>query len=126
MFFAKNNIQGKRLIFLWFFYLCRCLTLEFSSAYSDQTFYAKISLHGSVFTTDQCLVKYRRRRSDSAVAIVNRAGRFDAGRLFYLNWLEEYMSVEGFRGTQIWNELQKQKNKNLFGDIDVPNFIACQ
>jgi hypothetical protein len=60
------------------------------------------------------------------VAIVNRAGRFDAGRLFYLNWLEEYMSVEGFRGTQIWNELQKQKNKNLFGDIDVPNFIACQ
>ena len=83
---------------------------EFCNAYSDQIFYAKVCLYGSVFTTDQCLAKYRKGRSDSVVAVVNWAGKAGAARLFYLNWLEKYLSEEGFRGTKIWDKLQNQKN----------------
>jgi hypothetical protein len=64
-----------------------------------------------VFTTDQCLAKYRRGRSESAVAIVNRAGRFDAGRLFYFNWLEEYMSVEGLGGHKSGMNFKSKKTE---------------
>jgi len=96
---------------------------EFCNAYSDQIFYAKVCLNGSVFATDQCLVKYRLGRSDSVVAVVKRAGRAYAARLFYLNWLEKYLSVEGFRGTQIWDELQNQKKQKALLRYRHPKFF---
>jgi hypothetical protein len=42
---------------------------------------------------------------------VNRAGRFDAGRLFYLNWLEEYLSVEGLGGHKSGMNFKSKKIK---------------
>lgn len=80
---------------------------EFCNAYSDQIFYAKVCLNASVFATDQCLAKYRLGRSDSVVAVVNRAGRADAAHFFLLNWLREYLSKQGVKDIKIWKALRK-------------------
>ena len=96
---------------------------EYCNAYSDQIYYAKVCLNGSVLTTDQCLAKYRKGRSDSAVAVVNLAGSAVDARLFYLKWLEKFLTAEGYKGTQIWDQLQNQKKRKALWRYRHPNIF---
>jgi hypothetical protein len=41
----------------------------------------------------------------------------------YLSWLEKYLSVEGFSGTQIWDELQNQKKQKALLRYRHPKFF---
>lgn len=81
---------------------------EYCNAYSDQMFYAKICLNGSVLTTDKCLARYRKDRSDSVVVVVNRAGRGGDARLFFLNWLEGYLSDLEIKDANLWKALRNE------------------
>jgi hypothetical protein len=74
--------------------------------YSDQAFYAKVCLNSSVFVAGECWAKYRRGRRDSCVAAVNWAGQTDATRLYFLKWLEKYLTEQNVKNKQIWKALQ--------------------
>jgi len=80
---------------------------DFQYIYTDQAFYAKVCLTGAVFVSSECWAKYRRGRRDSCVAAVNWEGRSDAVRLFFLNWIEKYLSEQGVKNPEIWKELQE-------------------
>jgi glycosyltransferase involved in cell wall biosynthesis len=74
--------------------------------YEDQAFLAKVHLNESVFVASECWDKYRK-HPDSCVAAVRKAGQADSVRLFFLNWLEKYLSEQGIKDTEVWKALQK-------------------
>lgn len=74
--------------------------------YEDQAFLAKVHLNESVFVASECWDKYRK-HPDSCVAVVRKAGQADSVRLFFLNWLEKYLSEQGAKDTEVWQALQK-------------------
>lgn len=74
--------------------------------YEDQAFFSKLFLNASVFVANKCWDKYRL-HPDSWSSLVNKAGQYHTVRLYFLNWLEEYLSNQGAKDTQVWNLLQK-------------------
>jgi glycosyltransferase involved in cell wall biosynthesis len=72
--------------------------------YGDQTFLAKIFLNEPVYVVDECWDKYRM-QPDSCVSTVMKAGQYHAARLFYLTWLENYLSKEGVADREVWTAL---------------------
>lgn len=75
--------------------------------YEDQTFYAKVCLNAPVFVSNRCWDKYRQ-HADSSCAVVEKTGQEYATRLFFLEWLAEYLANQGMKDTELWHELQKQ------------------
>ena len=80
---------------------------DFKYIYTDQAFYAKVCLKASVFVANECWAKYRRGRRDSCVAAVNWSGQTEAVRLFFLNWIEKYLTEQGVINTEIWKALDR-------------------
>jgi glycosyltransferase involved in cell wall biosynthesis len=74
--------------------------------YEDQAFFAKVHLKESVYVASECWDRYRK-HPDSCVAVVRQAGQADSVRLFFLNWLEKYLSEQGIKDTEVWQALQK-------------------
>jgi glycosyltransferase involved in cell wall biosynthesis len=74
--------------------------------YEDQAFLAKVHLNESVFVASECWDRYRK-HPDSCVAVVSQAGQADSVRLFFLNWLEKYLSEQGIKDTEVWQALKK-------------------
>lgn len=74
--------------------------------YEDQAFFAKVHLNESVFVASECWDRYRK-HPDSCVSVVRKAGQADSVRLFFLNWLEKYLSEQGINDTEVWKALQK-------------------
>ena len=74
--------------------------------YEDQAFFSKLFLNASVFVTNGCWDKYRL-HPGSCSSLVNKAGQYHTVRLFFLNWLEKYLSNQDAKDTQVWNLLQK-------------------
>jgi glycosyltransferase involved in cell wall biosynthesis len=72
--------------------------------YEDQAFFAKLYLHSSIYVASQCWDKYRL-HPDSCCAVVNKAGHYDTVRLFFLNWLEKYLSTKEVRDERVWRAL---------------------
>jgi glycosyltransferase involved in cell wall biosynthesis len=72
--------------------------------YEDQAFFAKLYLHTSVYVASQCWDKYRL-HPDSCCSVVNEAGHYDTVRLFFLNWLEKYLSTKEVRDAQVLRAL---------------------
>ena len=79
----------------------------FRGLYEDQAFYAKIYLKIPVFVSDKCWVNYRQ-HPNSCCSIALKTGYEYHGRLFFLNWLEKYLTQQKLRRTQIWQELQTE------------------
>lgn len=73
--------------------------------YEDQAFFAKLYLNAPVFVASKCWDKYRL-HPDSCCSVVNKAGEYHTVRLFFLNWLEKYLSAQT-KDTQVWYALQK-------------------
>jgi glycosyltransferase involved in cell wall biosynthesis len=79
----------------------------FRVTYEDQAVFAKICLNRYVFVANQCWDRYRRHQ-DSVCSIARKTGRAHSNRLFFLNWLESYLSTQGAEQTEIWRVLQKE------------------
>lgn len=84
---------------------------SFRGVYEDQVFFAKIYLKAPVFVESGCWDKYRQ-HMDSSCAVAVRKGEYHPTQmtptyLAYLKWLEEYLSKQGVKNTEIWQALQK-------------------
>lgn len=67
---------------------------DFRYIYTDQVFYAKLSLVASVLFVDRCWDRYRRHAA-SAYSTVQRTGKGGAARLRFLTWLQAYLAGAG-------------------------------
>jgi glycosyltransferase involved in cell wall biosynthesis len=76
--------------------------------YTDQAFYAKLCLRAPVFVSGDCLDRYRL-HPDSCSSVARRTGKVHLARLFYLNWLEAYLSAQGIRNPELWRALRKRQ-----------------
>jgi glycosyltransferase involved in cell wall biosynthesis/SAM-dependent methyltransferase len=59
--------------------------------YEDQAFLCKVYRTAPVFVADECWTRYRIHEA-SCVSVVTRLGRYHTVRLFFLEWLEAYLS----------------------------------
>jgi glycosyltransferase involved in cell wall biosynthesis len=73
--------------------------------FEDVAFLAKVQLKESVFVATECWSRYRR-HENSLLSILISTGNFPAGRLFYLNWLEDYLTQQQVDSDQIWDALR--------------------
>jgi glycosyltransferase involved in cell wall biosynthesis len=76
--------------------------------YDDQAFYAKVCLKAPVFVSGDCLDRYRQ-HADSYCSVAKRTGELHLARIFYLNWLEAYLSAEGIKNPKVWKALRKKQ-----------------
>jgi glycosyltransferase involved in cell wall biosynthesis len=60
--------------------------------YEDQAFLAKVYLAAPVYFSDRVWINYRE-HAESCMASVRRDGYYDEVRLYFLNWLERYLSA---------------------------------
>lgn len=78
--------------------------------YEDQAFLAKIYLAANVFVADSCWLKYRL-HSESCDSRVQRSGRANAVKLYFLRWLERYLRSQGNMDPEIWSALRRAKRR---------------
>jgi glycosyltransferase involved in cell wall biosynthesis len=82
----------------------------FKGLYEDQAFLAKLYLDAAVFVSDECWDLYRQ-HPDSCVSVVHETGHYDSVRLFFLNWLERYLSAHGITDNIVWQALRQSQFK---------------
>jgi glycosyltransferase involved in cell wall biosynthesis len=80
---------------------------EHFKLYTDQSFYAKICLRAPVFAASECWDRYRQ-HPNSAYSIAQQTGQEYSTRLFFLNWLADYLSHQGVKDPKIWRGLRKE------------------
>ncbi len=72
--------------------------------WEDAAFLAKLQLSESVFVATECWSRYRRHER-SLLSVMNSTGKTDAGRLFYLKWLESYLTHQRVDAQPVWDAL---------------------
>jgi glycosyltransferase involved in cell wall biosynthesis len=75
--------------------------------YEDQAFYAKLCLTTTIFASDKCWSRYRQ-HPDQSCAVAHNTGQEYVARLYFLNWLTEYLKKEGVTENEIWQALRKE------------------
>ena len=83
--------------------------------YEDQPFLSKMYLNEPVYVSTECWLRYRI-HPDSCVSVVTRAGDYDKIRLFFLNWLETYLSEQKERYPDVAVRLQ-----NVLASLRAPS-----
>jgi glycosyltransferase involved in cell wall biosynthesis len=73
--------------------------------WEDAAFLAKVQLGESVFVATECWSRYRR-HENSLLSIMTSTGKTRAGRLFYLKWLENYLTQRQVKSDQVWDALR--------------------
>jgi glycosyltransferase involved in cell wall biosynthesis len=73
--------------------------------YDDQAFYAKVCLKAPVFVAGDCWDKYRQ-HPDSCFAVAKKTKELHFAGLFYLNWLEAYLSAQRITNSELWRALR--------------------
>jgi len=86
---------------------------SFRTIYTDQAFFAKLCLVGSVFVVDGWWGKYRQYK-DSSYQTVKRTGRRDDARRSFLTWLDQYLTQQGVENEEIRRELRAQLRRYRF------------
>ena len=80
---------------------------SFRGMYEDQAFHAKLCFQSSGFVSSDCWYHYRQHQ-DACTSLSHKSGRHYAARLYFFNWLEDYLSKQGARETQVWQVLQNE------------------
>jgi glycosyltransferase involved in cell wall biosynthesis len=80
---------------------------KFRGMYEDQAFCAKICLATRVFVSGECWHPYRQ-HPGSASAVAHRTNQHRPARLFFLHWLESYLSKHGIEDAAVWRTLEKE------------------
>ncbi len=75
--------------------------------YEDQAFCAKVCLKAPVFAASECWDRYRQHPS-SSYSVVRKTGQEYSTRLFFLDWLADYLSGQGVKDPKIWQALRKE------------------
>jgi glycosyltransferase involved in cell wall biosynthesis len=81
---------------------------SFRRVFTDQAFYAKVCLKTPVFVSGDCWDRYRQ-HPDSCCSVAKRTNKLHFAELFYLNWLETYLSAEGIKNSELWRALRKRQ-----------------
>lgn len=80
---------------------------RFRGMYEDQVFCTKMFLSTPVFVASECWGRYRQHPA-SCYSIAKSTGERDMARLFFLNWLEEYLFKHEVADTQVWKVLSSE------------------
>lgn len=80
--------------------------------YEDQAFLAKVFLHNHVFLSEQSHLLYRRRPGSMSSAAGNRQ-RYHTVRVFYFNWLQQYLSSHFIYDAELSNLIEDRKRASL-------------
>jgi glycosyltransferase involved in cell wall biosynthesis len=80
---------------------------SFRTMYEDQVFYAKVCLAAPVLVATAAWDLYRR-HADSICEVVGQAGQEQTARLFYLRWLEQYLTQQGVKDHETWAALREE------------------
>jgi glycosyltransferase involved in cell wall biosynthesis len=95
--------------------------------YEDQVFLVKVYLRTAVFVASACWNLYRQ-HPDSCVSAVTRAGQYHTVRLFFLNWLAEYLAKQGGDDAEVWKALQTAfwpyRHPRLYGLLSGPQWLV--
>ena len=78
--------------------------------YEDQAFLAKVYLKEPVFVANQYWDKYRV-HPEQCTSVVQEAGHYFSVRLFFLNWLAEYLQEQGVTDEEIWRLVQEKQRR---------------
>ena len=76
--------------------------------YEDQAFLAKIYLKEKVYVSGELWDRYRQ-HPESCVSTVQQAGKYDAVRLHFLDWLEGYLGREQVSDERIWRACRRAR-----------------
>ena len=76
--------------------------------YEDQAFLAKVFLKAPVFVAHECWDRYRR-HPESCVSVAKKAGKKYSAGLFYLSWLEGYLSSQAIKDADLWEALRNKR-----------------
>jgi glycosyltransferase involved in cell wall biosynthesis len=79
----------------------------FRGAYEDEVFIAKVCLNEPVLPVNTSWDRYRQ-HPDSSNSKMEKAGEEYSARLFFLNWLAEYLTEQGVKDPQILQGLRKE------------------
>jgi glycosyltransferase involved in cell wall biosynthesis len=95
---------------------------ELRYIYTDQAFYARLSMVASVLYVDRCWDRYRRHAA-SAYSTVKRSGQSRAARARFLTWLDGYLgTIAGGKdpalGTALRAAMRRERYPRLFRIID--------
>lgn len=99
----------------------------FKGMYEDQAFYSKICLTTPIYVSSECLERYRQ-HSSSSTFMADREGSLLKSRIFFLNWLKNYLTDNGFQDRMVSRALQRQlwlsspPRIGLFGFLP-PDFV---
>lgn len=80
---------------------------SFRAMYEDQVFFAKVHLKLPVYVANDCWIKYRQHR-DSCTSVAEKTQEYYTTRLPFLTWIENYLSEQGVKDTQVWKTLQNE------------------
>jgi glycosyltransferase involved in cell wall biosynthesis len=75
--------------------------------YEDQAFLAKVYLNFPVFASNECWDRYRL-HPDSCSSLVTTEGHYYLIRLFFLNWLKDYLTQSRINDKQVWEALCRE------------------
>ena len=89
---------------------------EFRCLYDDQALYAKICLRANVFVTGECWDKYRQ-HPDSYYSAAKKTGERNRARLYYLGWLQAFLSAQGVKDPRIWRALRTKQRRHGYAMI---------
>jgi glycosyltransferase involved in cell wall biosynthesis/SAM-dependent methyltransferase len=79
----------------------------FRGAYEDVAFFSKVFLEEPVFASSRCWTRYRiHDQSCMAVAVADGGHGYQAARIRFLNWYEQYLAARGRRDSPAWSSLQ--------------------
>lgn len=73
--------------------------------YEDQVFIFKLCLKAPVFVEAGTWDKYRQRLDSSWHISLNTGQEYQA-RLIFLQWLKQYLAIQGYQNTEVWHVLQ--------------------
>ena len=80
---------------------------SFPGLYEDMAFFTKVCLKAPVWVSAECWSQHRRHEG-SACSVGRRTGEYRRGYPVFLNWVEQYLSEQGAKNTELWNIVQKQ------------------
>ncbi len=78
------------------------------AAFEDQAFLTKVYLKEPVFVASKFWNRYRQ-HPEGCVAVTKRARQYHFVRLFFMNWLEEYLSEQGVEDAEVWRLLREKQ-----------------
>ena len=88
----------------------------FGGLYEDRAFLAKVQLKGCVFVSGEYWNRYRQ-HPDSSSSAAKKTEQRQLARLFYLNWLEEYLTDRRVRDAELWKVLRKKRRQSSHSSL---------